>query len=284
LNSLVLMSIWKTPSLHKPSYILIANLALTDLIVGAIVEPLMAITNIAALEKWTSIFCRTWIFGRAVGYWMGAMSINTLVAISVDRLLAIRLMRRYQSVVTMKRVMTTLVMCWASTCCFLFLIKSYIAKVTIILSVYLFILLGTLTVCYSMSYHRLRKLSSPVTPNTTVETGSTAINTAPLPCTTFPVSKYKRPLNTMLLVFLTIMLFYFPYFCAIVTTSAIYKVVPNASESRFRILTYKFVTVGELIVFVNSTMNPILYLWRIKDIREGVKITICRMLGRKTSK
>jgi hypothetical protein len=51
LNSLVLYSIWKTPSLHKPSYVLIASLALTDLVIGAVVEPLGVITNVAVLMR-----------------------------------------------------------------------------------------------------------------------------------------------------------------------------------------------------------------------------------------
>ncbi|XP_031566564.1 beta-1 adrenergic receptor-like [Actinia tenebrosa] len=303
LNSLVLFSIWKTPSLHKPSFILIANLAITDLVVGFIAEPLMALTNIAALKEWTWLFCHIWIIGRAVGYTMGAMSLNTLAAISVDRLLAIKLKERYRSVVTMKRVFAVLLGFWTSTCCFSVLINSYIDKVVIILSVYLFVLVGTLTFCYASSFYSLRKLTSPVTPNnigSRINTDESQIS-PPLQPTSlqpsslqppprlpyansiFRVSRFKRSLNTMLLMLMIIIFFYFPYFCALVMTAVIYKVVPNASHSQFRMLNYKCMTMGELIVFVNSTMNPVIYLWRLKDIRQGAITVMRRIFGKKTT-
>lgn len=300
LNSLVLLSIWKTPSLHKPSFVLIANLAITDLVVGSIAEPLMALTNIAALKDWTGIFCHTWIIGRAVGYSMGAMSLNTLAAISVDRLLAIRLKARYRSVVTMKRVFLILLAFWISACCSLVLLKSYIDEVVIIVSVYLFVVVGTLTFCYALSYYSLRKITSPITPSG-INTGATnnhqrSIDTnqshpsPPLPPPRLPytnsifrVSSYKRSLNTMLLMVLVIVIFYFPYFCALVVVGVIFKVVPNASDSQFRMLNYIFMTMGELIVFVNSTMNPVIYLLRLKDIRHGAKTIMRRFFGKKTT-
>jgi hypothetical protein len=275
-NALVIYSIWKTPTLHKPSYILIANLAVTDFVVGMVAEPFMIITNVSALENWTAVFCYTWIISRGVGYWMGAMSLYTLTAISVDRLLAIKLKSRYRSIVTLKRVVMILIGWWIGTCSLFFMVSSYIDKITIILSTYLFVLLGTLTICYIMSYYNLKRLSSPVSPNTTTE--ETRNNTS-----NFHVSKYRRSLNTTLIVFLTIMLFYFPCFCSLVTTAVIFKVVPNASESRFRIFMYKFITASELVVFVNSTMNPFLYLWRMQELRQAAKATLKKILRWKTN-
>ncbi|XP_031572838.1 adenosine receptor A3-like [Actinia tenebrosa] len=270
-NALVIVSIWTTPSLHKPSYVLIANLAITDFIVGAVADPSMFVVNLAALEDWESVFCFSSFVGRGGGYWMGAMSLYTLTAISVDRLLAIKLKSRYKTIVTLKKVVINLIFCWIGTCCLLTLFKLSITMVTIILSTYLFLLLGTLTTCYAMAYYSLKRMMSPVSPNTTRDT---------LPGNaSFHAQKYRRTLNTTLLVFFTVILFYFPYLCSLVTTAIIYKVVPNASQSGFRDFLYRFITSSELVVFVNSTMNPFLYLWRMKDLSRAAKETLKRIFG-----
>jgi hypothetical protein len=45
-------------------------------------------------------------------------------------------------------------------------------------------------------------------------------------------------------------------------------------------LLYKILAACELIAFVNSTINPLMYIWRIKDIRTVVKSTVRRVLRR----
>jgi hypothetical protein len=112
LNALILFSIGKTSSLHKPSFVLLANLALIDFLAGAVAEPLVFIANVAALERWSNLFCFCSLGARVVGYWLGSISLYTLTVISVDRLLAIRLKNRYRSIVTVKRVAAVLLPWW----------------------------------------------------------------------------------------------------------------------------------------------------------------------------
>lgn len=278
-NSIVIATIWKTPSLHKPSYVLIANLAITDLIVGAFADPSMFVTHLAALEGLESLHCYSSMAGRGSGYWMGAMSLYTLTAISVDRLLAIKLKSRYRTVVTLKKVAANLICWWIGTG-FLFAMFTldFVMAATII-AMYLFLLLGTLTSCYTMAYYSLKRMMSPVVPNTATakRDGEPNLNTS------FHAQKYKRTLNTTLLVFFTVMLFYFPYFCCLMTATVIYKLVPNASQSEYRVFLYEFITSSELVVFVNSTMNPLLYLWRMKDLHTAAKKTLEKIFDCKRS-
>jgi hypothetical protein len=40
---------------------------------------------------------------------------------------------------------------------------------------------------------------------------------------------------------------------------------------------YKLITSSELIVGINSVVNPLLYLWRIKDLRQATVAALRRM-------
>ena len=102
-NTLILVALHKETSLHPPSKLLYRNLAITDLCVGIIVEPL-------AVTYWTSVVKERWdicyyanLAAVFSGYTLCAVSLTTSTAISVDRLLALLLGLRYRQLVTLRR-------------------------------------------------------------------------------------------------------------------------------------------------------------------------------------
>ena len=101
-NTLILVALHKKTSLYPPSKLLYRNLAITDLCVGIIVEPLYV--------AWTSVVNKRWNIchytSLAMGFWAStlcAVSLVTSTAISVDRLLALLLGLRYRQVVPLRR-------------------------------------------------------------------------------------------------------------------------------------------------------------------------------------
>ena len=111
-NTLILVALHKETSLHPPSKLLYRNLAITDLCVGIIVEPLY-VTNWTSIvkERWDICYysLRTATFS---GYTLCVVSALTLTAISVDRLLALLLGLRYRQVVTLRRTCITAIGFW----------------------------------------------------------------------------------------------------------------------------------------------------------------------------
>ena len=102
-NTLILVALHKETSLYQPSKLLYRNLAMTDLCVGIIVEPLY-------VAYWTSVVNKRWNICHytilAMGFWSStlcAVSLLTSTAISVDRLLALLLGLRYRQLVTLRR-------------------------------------------------------------------------------------------------------------------------------------------------------------------------------------
>ena len=90
-NSLILIALHKDSSLHPPSKLLYRCLATTDLLVGLVSQPLAASSWIfIAHEHW--IPCRCAITATyIISYALCGVSLLTMAAISVDRLLALLL-------------------------------------------------------------------------------------------------------------------------------------------------------------------------------------------------
>jgi len=94
-NALILIALRKESTLHPPSKLLPRSLATTDLCVGLISEPVtvifwMSVTN----EQWN--ICALAFVARFITcYIFSGVSVGTLTAINVDRLLALLLGLRY---------------------------------------------------------------------------------------------------------------------------------------------------------------------------------------------
>ena len=111
-NFLILVALRKESSLHPPSKLLYRCLATTDLLVGLVSQPLQAIYWISiANEHWN--LCR---YTRDAAYMTGnalcGVSLGTMTAITVDRLLALLLGLRYKQTVTLKRTNIILAASW----------------------------------------------------------------------------------------------------------------------------------------------------------------------------
>ena len=102
-NTLILVALHKDTSIHPPSKLLYRNLAITDLCVGIIVEPLSVAYWISVVNKRWDICYYTYLTVYFAGVTLCGVSLITLTAISVDRLLALLLGLRYRQVVTLKR-------------------------------------------------------------------------------------------------------------------------------------------------------------------------------------
>ncbi|CDQ84440.1 unnamed protein product [Oncorhynchus mykiss] len=115
LNVLVIISISHFKQLHTPTNLLILSLAVSDLLVGAIVIP---VTTVAILES-------CWGFGKyfcAFHFYMAflctSLSLGNLVLISIDRYVAVCDPLLYHSKITITRIMCCISITWF--CCIIY--------------------------------------------------------------------------------------------------------------------------------------------------------------------
>ena len=111
-NTLILVALHKETSLHPPSKLLYRNLAVTDFCVGTIAVPLH-------VSYWISVVTGKWdicylahLMVTLAAYTFCGVSLLTLTAISVDRLLALLLGLRYRQVVTVKKTYIAILAFW----------------------------------------------------------------------------------------------------------------------------------------------------------------------------
>jgi len=111
-NALIQVALYKETSLHPPLKLLLRTLSVSDLCVGLVSEPLVIAYWLSVVnEHWGS--CRYALTSTfIVSYILAPVSLLTLTAISVDRLLALLLGLRCRQVVTLKRTMEAVTTFW----------------------------------------------------------------------------------------------------------------------------------------------------------------------------
>ena len=262
-NALILVALHKESSLHPPSKVLLRSLATTDFCVALITEPL-------AVAYWMSVVNEDWITCRSVSaafritsVTLGGVSLVTMTLISVDRVLALLLKLRYRYVVTLKRTYMIVVSSWVGSAAIttLYIWNSLITwwSIMIVEPMCLLTSIASYTKIFFSLRHRQARLQDQTR----------------RPSKTFPlnIARYKEAVSNAIWLQVTMVACYLPQ--GIVAVFSINSVV---SLSVFLASHYT-----ATLVFINSSLNPVLYCWKIKEVRRAVKETIRQVICRSSS-
>ena len=111
LNIVTIYTIRKTSAMAKTLKTLLLSLACSDVAVGLFSQPIYTFS----LVKWLqldNLNCNTYLVLNISGYLFSTASFLGVVAVSVDRFLAVHLHLRYQELVTHKRVVVVMISKW----------------------------------------------------------------------------------------------------------------------------------------------------------------------------
>ena len=111
LNIITIHAIRKTSSLPKPLKTLLLSLAVSDVSVGLLGQPFYISLLVKGLQHNNHV-CSTYKAFDVMVVLFSTASFCGVVAISVDRFLAIHLHLRYQELVTHKRVVAVVILIW----------------------------------------------------------------------------------------------------------------------------------------------------------------------------
>nr|XP_046198057.1 trace amine-associated receptor 13c-like [Oncorhynchus gorbuscha] len=112
LNILVIISISHFKQLHTPTNLLILSLAVSDLLVGLIVIPVMTVAIIESCWGFGVYFCAFLLYITCL---CTSFSLGSLVLISIDRYVAVCDPLLYHSKITITRMMCCISITWC--CC-----------------------------------------------------------------------------------------------------------------------------------------------------------------------
>ena len=110
-NTLILIALHKNTSLHQPSKALLRNLVASDLCIG-FVQLVYGALGISILRGWWQICHLLFFVNDMTANISITVSLWTITAISVDRLLALLLKLRYRQVVTLRKVYVVAIASW----------------------------------------------------------------------------------------------------------------------------------------------------------------------------
>ena len=111
-NTLILAALHKETSLQPASEILYCNLAITDLCVGVIVQPVSAVYSLSEVNEKMIICYYRGLTGFIAAVILCLASLITVTTISVDRLLVLSFGFKYREVITRKRANIIVVAIW----------------------------------------------------------------------------------------------------------------------------------------------------------------------------
>ncbi|CDQ84437.1 unnamed protein product [Oncorhynchus mykiss] len=115
LNLLVIISISHFKQLHTPTNLLILSLAVSDLLVGLIVIPVLTVAIIESCWGFGEYFCA---FHTYISFLCTTLSLGNLVLISIDRYVAVYDPLLYHSKITTTRMMCCISVTWC--CCIIY--------------------------------------------------------------------------------------------------------------------------------------------------------------------
>ncbi|XP_022792299.1 melanocortin receptor 3-like [Stylophora pistillata] len=110
-NFVIIMAYQRTPSLHCPANTLLCCLALSDFIVGLLAQPSF-VAHKGEIQRNVNMYCATRIITETAGYIACGVSILTLTPISIERYFAVYFHLRYKEIVTNFRALETVGILW----------------------------------------------------------------------------------------------------------------------------------------------------------------------------
>ena len=250
-NCLVLAAILRTPSLRSPSAIFLCNLAVSDLLVGLVLQPVFIahlLTPSVSLEHAYSTLSLL-----ACG-----VSLGTMTAISVDRLMALHYHLRYPNLMTIRRALYTSATIWFI--CLLLSCLHFWSQNThltaVVVSIALCILVSTFS--YIKIYRIVRQHQTLIhAQQQAVDCSNTQRN-----ATNLNVIQSKKSTVNTFIYYVCMILCYTPVF-----VSALTRALFPAYWTKAWALT-------DTVAFMNSSINPFLYCWRTHELRSAVLKTL----------
>ena len=255
-NILVIRALWKASSIPANIKMLFLSLAVSDLAVGLFAQLMLAVVlRIAATGGHDfELLCPTIL---TVCYFslflLACASFLNVTAIAVDRLLAITLHLRYQELVTSKRVIIALVSVWltSGSAASLFVSLDIHNVIVVVIVEFVGILLST--VAYIYIYRAVRHHQNQIHSQIQHQNAQA-----------MKLFREKKVAFNAVHFYVIFLVCYLPNFCSKILF------IMDSFQLSFWLAFY----VTLIFVLFNSSLNPVVYCWRYREIRQIMKRTM----------
>lgn len=244
-NLIVICTIVKTTTLHSPANFIILGLAISDLGVGAIGQPLYTVILFYELKKEFRYYCVAYDMFYCINWILAGSSILTLTALTADRFIAVHFHLRYREIVTSRRVVFVLLLVWAFSILtwstYFFINKRFATVQETMMVLVIFLDIFFIIKIYQCARRHVLQIEAQQ------QAAQQSVNV-------HIITKSLRPMYYMFGAFAICV---FPVFL----TTIVLHVIGNTTNIQ---IAFK---VTELLVLLNSLVNPMIYYWRIEEFR-----------------
>lgn len=265
-NVLILVALYKVTSISPPTKILFVSLAVTDLLTGLILQPLLvvhAIITSVIISTNLSYFSEQ--VNSVLGFILTTLSILTSTAISVDRLLALVLGLVYRNVVTLRRVRVIVICIWLLSCMLggwrCTTVAADLAKLVFLVVVGLCFItsIASYIKISSLLYRHRRQVHGHFKRAQQQSNRTAQLNEA----------RFKKTVSSIAWIQFTLILLFIP--CIVVAILWINKIIPSGIPGAI------LFRVSFSVFYLNSSLNPILYVWKIREVKKIVKADLMKL-------
>ena len=259
-NTVTLLAIRKTSSLPQTLRTLLVSLAVSDICVGLLGQTLYT----SLLVKWLQLKIINCSIYMAFDVLTGLFSIASfigVVAVGVDRFLAIHLHLRYNELVTCKRVVAVVISIWLLSATLPFIVMLGFDIYSLVITIFAVLCFALTLTIYTKMYLAIRRHRTQIQAlqiGQSAQTGETA-NFA---------SIVRSAVGTFY-VYLVILVCYVPH---LICLAVIEINGPSVALKGFFL--YSFT-----LAFLNSSLNPVIYCWRLRHIRQAIRDILRDMCG-----
>ena len=253
-NALVLAAIKKTSSIRSTQMIMLCSLAVSDLLVGLITQPIYIVKELTKDRYLNYVW-------KIIGPYLCGVSLFTITAITVDRFLALHYHMRYATLLTEFRVKYILIIIWFISLLAPFFYFWKTSAQIFLIDISIVICLIISTVSYIRIYHIVRRHQFHINAQQQAVQSSDAENNSCL-----NITRLRRSAMNTFVLYVVLIICYLP----VNIVSSVGKDWKTA---------WKF---SSTLVFSNSCINPFLYCWRLREIRAAIVKTAKQVLCQQT--
>ena len=262
-NLLVIRALIKASTIPANVRKMFISLAFSDLAVGLLPQLMDAIIyavvwKMASRGENLAFLCPTVLSVLSYFvYSLVAASFLNVTVIASDRLLAVSLHLRYQELVTARRLTTVLVSVWIISCVFPILYILFPKEIEMVTAIISLIGYALTTVAYVRIYKVVKYHQNQIYSQNQLQNAQTR-----------EAHRQRKSAYNSLFVSVVFLACYFPLFpCTILYET-------NTSEVSFIVARYASL----FLICLNSSINPIVYCWRYREIRQIVKNTVKKII------
>ena len=261
-NLLVIRALIKASTIPANVRKMFISLAFSDLAVGLLPQLMDAIIyavvwKMASRGENLAFLCPTVL--SVLSYFVYSLIAASFLNVNViagDRLLAVSLHLRYQELVTARRLTTVLVSVWIISCVFPILYILFPKEIEMVTGIIAIIGYALAIVVYVRIYKVVKYHQNQIYSQNQLQNAQTR-----------EAHRQRKSAYNSLFVSVVFLACYFPFFpCTILYET-------NTSEISFLVAQVASV----FLICLNSSLNPIVYCWRYREIREIVKSTVKKL-------